>query len=76
MRRDALEHPNEMDCDGLANSEFNLVQNVDGENLEDVKAKLSQGQRKGILGVLIRRVFERSSNSHPYLSGNQGFTLE
>ena len=48
----ALEDPNEVDEDTLANSELKLVQNVNRENLEDVEAKLGQGQRKGILVIL------------------------
>ena len=41
--------------DSLPNSQFNLVQDIDSENLEDVKTKLSQGQQKGVLGVLVVR---------------------
>ena len=41
MRCDALKHPNEMNRDGLPNSKFDLVQDVNGENLEDVEAKSS-----------------------------------
>ena len=49
VRPKTLKYPNEVDKDTLANSKLEFMQKINHENLEHVKAKLAQGQRKGIL---------------------------
>jgi len=59
MRPNALKYPDKVGEGALTNSKLKLMQNINRENLEDVEAKLAQGQRKGILDVLNVRQVER-----------------